>query len=108
MLNAEARSFAREHTIEEQLEEFKGRSVGAHVPREADAIASDGDTSAIRIVFIWLNLTNDHGVADFFSFVDWYVMIVNDKEGVGACNPFGIGGGSRANSLTQSSKLIGI
>ncbi len=40
---AEARSFAREHTIEEQLEEFKGHSVGAHVPREADVIASDGD-----------------------------------------------------------------
>jgi hypothetical protein len=38
---AEARSFAREHTIEQQLEEFKGRSVGANVPWKADAIASD-------------------------------------------------------------------
>jgi hypothetical protein len=102
------RSFAREHTIEEQLEKFKGCSVGAHVPQEADAIASDGDTSAIRIVFIRPNLTHDHGVADFFSFVGWYVMIFNDKEGVGACNPFGVGGGPRANSLTQTSKLIGI
>jgi hypothetical protein len=63
---AEGRFCAREHTIEEQLEEFKGRSVGAHVPREADAIASDGDTSAIWIIFIRPNLTNDHGVADFF------------------------------------------
>ncbi len=97
---AEARSFVREHTIEEQLEEFKGCSVGANIPREADAIASDGDASAIRIVCIRPNLTNDHGVADFFLFVGRYVMIVNDKEGVGACNPFGIGGGPRANSLT--------
>ncbi len=105
---AEARSFAREHTIEQQLEEFKGRSVGANVPQEADVIASDGDVSAIRIIFIRPNLTNDHGVADFFSFVGWYVMIVNDKEGVGAYNPIGIGGGTRANSLTQTSKLIGI
>jgi hypothetical protein len=105
---AEAHSFAREHTIEQQLEEFKGRSVGANVPRETDAIASDGDASAIRIVFIRPNLTNDHGVADFFLFVGWYVMIINDKEGVGVCNPFGIGGGPRANSLTQMSKLIGI
>ena len=31
---AEARSFAREHTIEQQLEEFKGRSVGANVTRK--------------------------------------------------------------------------
>jgi hypothetical protein len=105
---AEARSFAREHTIEQQLKEFKGRSVGANVPWEADAIASDGDASAIRIVFIRTNLTNNHGVADFYSFVGWYVMIFNDKEGVDACNPFGIRGGPRANSLTQASKLIGI
>ncbi len=105
---AEARSFAREHTIEEQLEEFKGRSVGANVPREADVIASNGDASAIWIVFIRPNLTHDHGVADFCSFVGWYVMIVNDKKGVGACNPFGIGGGPRANSLTQTPKLIGM
>jgi hypothetical protein len=104
---AEACSFAREHTIEKQLEEFKGRSVGANVPWEADAVASDGDASAIRIVFIRPNLTNNHGVADFFSFVGWYIMIIN-KESVSACNPFGIGGGTRANSLTQTSKLIGV
>ncbi len=85
---AEARSFAREHTIEKQHEEFKRRSVGANVPREADAVGSDGDVGAIRIVFIRLNLTNDHGVADFFSFVSWYVKIINHKESVSACNPF--------------------
>ncbi len=77
-------SFAREHTIEKQLEEFKGRSVGANVPREADAVASDGDVSVIWIVFIRTNLTNNHGVADFFSFVGWYIMIINDKESDGA------------------------
>ncbi len=91
---AEARSFARDHTIEHQLEEFKGRSVGANIPRETDAIAFDGDASIIRIVFIRMHLTNDHGVADFFSFVGRDVMIINDKECVSACNPFGIGGGT--------------
>ncbi len=60
---AEARSFAREHTIEQQLEEFKGRSVGANVPREADVIASDGDASVIQIVFIRMNLTNNHATS---------------------------------------------
>ncbi len=58
--------FAREHTIEHQLEEFKGPSVGVNIPRETDAIASYGDASMIRIVFIRTHLTNDHGVADFF------------------------------------------
>ena len=88
------RSFARERAIEHQLEEFKGRSVGANVPRETDVIASNGDANTIRIVFIRTHLTNDHGVADFFSFVGRNVMIINDKESVSACNLFGIGGGT--------------
>jgi hypothetical protein len=94
--------------LQDSTQEFKGRSVGANVPREADAIAFDGDVSENLIVFIRTNLTNDHGVADFFLFVGWYVMIINDKESVSACNLFGIGGGTRANSLTQTSKLIGV
>ena len=85
---AEARSFAREYTIEQQLEEFKGRSVGANIPRVADAIASDGDASTIRIVFIRPHLTHYHGVADFPLFVGRDVMVINDKESVSACNPF--------------------
>jgi hypothetical protein len=91
---AEVRSFAREHTVEHQLEEFKGCSVGANVPRETDAIATDGDASTIRILFIRTHLTNDHGVADFFSFVGWDVMITSDKESVSVCNLFGIRGGT--------------
>ncbi len=47
-------------------------------------------------------------MADFLSFVSGDVMIVDDKEGVSACNPFGGGGGSQPNSLTQSSKLVGV
>ncbi len=74
--------------------EFKGRSVGANIPQVTDVIASDGDASTIRIVFIRLHLTHFHGVADFPSFVGRDVLIINDKESVSACNPFGIGGGS--------------
>jgi hypothetical protein len=91
---AEARSVARENTIEQQLEEFKGRSVGANIPQVTDAIASNGDASTIRIVFIRTHLTHYHGVADFPLFVGRDVMVINDKESVSACNPFVIGGGS--------------
>ena len=91
---AEACAFAREHTVEQQLDEFKRCGVGADSSRVTYAIASDGDAGTIRIVFIWLHFTNYHGVADFLSFVGWDVMIVDDKEGVSACNPFGMGGGS--------------
>ncbi len=47
-------------------------------------------------------------MADFHSFMGWDIVVVDDKEGVSACNPFGTGGGSRTNSLTQLSKLVGV
>jgi hypothetical protein len=106
--SAEVCLFAREHTIEQQLEEFKGRSVGANIPRVSDAIASNGDTGTIRIFFIRPHFTHYHGVVDFHLFVGRDVMIINDKERVSAWNPFGLGGGSRNNSLTKLPKLIGV
>ncbi len=101
-------AFAREDTVEQQLEEFKGRGVGAYISRVTDTTAYDGDAGAIRIVFIRLHFTHYHGVADFLLYVSGDVMIVDDKEGVSVCNPFGGGGGSRPNSLTQSSELVGM
>ncbi len=100
---AESRAFAREETVEQQLEEFKGRGVGAGISRVTNTTASNDDAGTIRIVFIRSHFTHYHGVADFLSFVSGDVMIVNDKEGVSARNSFGGGGGSRTNSLTQSS-----
>ena len=91
---AEACTFAREHTVEQQLEEFKRSSIGADIPRVTDAIASDGDAGMIRIIFIRSHITHYYGVADFLSFVGGDVVIVDDKEGVSARNSFGIGGGS--------------
>jgi len=48
----EVYTFARDHTGEQQLEEFKGCGVGADIPRVTDAIASDDDAGMIRIIFI--------------------------------------------------------
>jgi hypothetical protein len=90
-------------TVEQQLEEFKGRGVGADISRVTNTTASNGDAGTIRIVFIRSHFTHYYGVADFLSFVSGDAMIVDDKEGVSASNLFGSGGGSRTNSLTQSS-----
>ena len=56
---------AREHTVEEQLEEFEGHRVSADISRVTNATAPDGDAGTIRIVFFRTNFTNYHGVADF-------------------------------------------
>jgi hypothetical protein len=105
---AEVCAFAREHTVQEQLEEFEGCGVGADILWETDAIATNGDMGTIRIVFIRSHFTHYHGVADFLLFVGRDVVIVDDKEGVSARNLFGIGGGSQTNSLAQSSEIVGV
>jgi hypothetical protein len=75
-------AWARKHTVEKQLEEFKGCGVGSHVTREADAIAANSDVGAIRIILFGSHFTYHHGVADFLSFMDQDVMIVYKKEGI--------------------------
>ncbi len=91
---AEARAFAREHTVEEQLEKFEGRHVSADISRVTNTTAPDGDAGTIGIVFVRTNFTNYHGVADFLSFVGGNIVIVDEKESVSARNSFGGGGGS--------------
>ncbi len=85
------RAFAREHTVEEQLEEFKGRRVCADISRVTNTTATNGDAGTIRIVFFRAHLTNYHGVADFLSFVGGNIVIVDEKEGVSARNCLEVG-----------------
>ncbi len=96
---SETCAWAREHAVEKELDEFKGCGVGSHVPREADAIAADGDAGVIRIILFQPHFTYHHGVADFLLFVDRDVMKVYKKECVSTRNPFCVGGRTRANAL---------
>ena len=91
---AEACAFAREHTVEEQLEEFEGRRVSADISRVTNTTATNGDAGTIGIVFFRAHFTHYHGVADFLSFMGRNVVKVNEKEGVSARNSFGVGGWS--------------
>ncbi len=87
------RAFAREHTVEEQLEEFEGGRVRADISRVTNTTAPDGDAGTIGIVFFRTNFTNYDGVVDFISFVGGNIVIVDEKESVSARNLFGGGGG---------------
>jgi hypothetical protein len=49
---AEPCTWARKHTVEKKLDKFKGRSVGSHLTREAEAIATNRCAGAIRIIFL--------------------------------------------------------
>ena len=84
--------FLREYTVEEELDQFQGRCVSTHIARVADAVATNGDSCAVRVVLFQSDSTNHHGVAYFHSLVQRDVVVANAKECVGTDNTFGVGG----------------
>ena len=82
--------------------------VGADVAREANAIATNGDAGAIRIIFIRTHFTYHHGMAYFFPLMQRYVMIVNEKKGVSATDTLRQRGRTRANALAETAQLVGV
>jgi hypothetical protein len=85
-------TFPQEYTVEKELEQFQGCCVGTHIPRVADAVATNGDLCAVRVVLFWSDFTKNHGMAYFLPLVQLDVVVVDVKECVGTCNTFGVGG----------------
>ncbi len=81
------RTLPGDDAVEKEFDEFKGGGVGADIPGEANPGASNGDTGPVRIILLWLDLTDNHGMTDFLALVEEDVLIVNDKEGVGTRDP---------------------
>jgi hypothetical protein len=49
---AKAGTFPREDTVEGELEKLQQGCVCTHIPRVADAITSNGDQGAVRVVLL--------------------------------------------------------
>ncbi len=80
---AKACTFLQEYTVEEELEQFQGCCVGTHIARVADAVATNDDSCAVRVVHFGLDFTYNHGVAYFLPLVQWDFVVVDAKECVG-------------------------
>jgi hypothetical protein len=63
-----------------------------HIARIADAVATNGDLCAVRVILVWLDFTYYHGMAYFLPLVQWDFMVVDAKECVGTSYTFGVGG----------------
>ncbi len=98
----------REYTVEEELEKFQGRCVSTHIARVADAVATNGDSCAVRVILVWTDFTYNHGMAYFLSLVRRDVVVVDVKEHVGTGYMLGVGGLPSADALAETAKLIGI
>ena len=84
---AEACALPGEDTVEEEFDKFKRSSVSANVARIANSVASNCDTSSIRVILLWTDFTDHHGMANLLALVEGTVFVVNEEEGVGTCYP---------------------
>jgi hypothetical protein len=66
----------QEYTDEEELEQFQGCCVGTHIARVADAVATNCNSCAVRVILFQLDFTNNHGVAYFLPLVQQDVVVV--------------------------------
>ncbi len=89
---AKACTFLREYTDEEELEQFQGCCVSAHVARVANAVATNSDPRVVWVVLVWTDFTYNHVMAYFLSLVRLDVVVVNAKERVGTGYTLGVGG----------------
>ena len=80
---AEVCTLPGEDTVEEEFDKFKRSSVSANVARIADSVASNGDTSSIRVILLWTDFTDHHGMTNLLALVEGNVLVVNEEEGVG-------------------------
>ena len=49
--------FLREYTVEEELEKLQRCCVSTHIARVADAVATNGDQCAVRVILVWIDFT---------------------------------------------------
>jgi hypothetical protein len=49
---AKACTFWREYTVEEELEKLQQSCVSTHIARVADAVATNGDPCAVRVILV--------------------------------------------------------
>ena len=105
---AKAGTFLTEYTVEEELEKLQQCCVCTHISRVADAVATNCDLCAVRVILFRTDFTYNHGMANYPSLVRRDVMVVDVKEHVGTGYTLGVGGLPLTNALVEMAKLIGV
>jgi len=85
--------------LRRSLKKFKQSGVRANDARIADSVASNGDMSSIRVILLWTDFTDHHGMTNLLALVERNVLVVDEEEGVGTCYSLFRWRGTRANAL---------
>jgi hypothetical protein len=99
----------RNDAVEEEFGELEGTGFGTTVARVANAIATNGDAGAIRVILLGTNFTNHSCVRDIREAVVRDVTVVNGAKCIGTRDAR-LGGVCRgaANALAKAAKLVHI
>ena len=97
---------AREDAVDHELDEFEWGRFGADVAGITDAVASNGDTSTIRIGFFGADFADYLGVCDSFAAVGGDGIVVNDERGVGTADVFAGVIRVSADALAETAQFI--
>jgi hypothetical protein len=89
---AKAGTIPREDTVEKELEKLKQRCVCMQISRVADAVATNGDPCAVKVILFRMDFPNNHGMVFFLSLVHQNVMVVDAKESVSTSHTLCAGG----------------
>ena len=81
----------RQDTVNHELEEDEGICGRAYISGITDAATRDGDACTIGILLLRLDLTQNHGAANFFSSFLRYILKYNDAEVVRALHALVLG-----------------
>ena len=76
--------WARQETVEYQIDGFQLGSVGTNISRVADMVATDRNSGAVGFGFLWVEITDDLGIGDVPPKIHWDFFVVDNMEGVSA------------------------
>ncbi len=85
-------TFPREDTVEEEVDKLQPRCGSTNIARVEDAVATNGDPCAVRVILFRTDFTYNHGMTYFLSLVQRNVMVVDAKESVSTGYTLGAGG----------------
>ena len=99
----------RQHTIDQQLNKFKGTSWGDNISVVVDVTAVDGDAGTVGVIRVRADLTYDERVTNVCTFCFWDVFVTDDAECVGSFDALYIGSrGSMTDTLAKAAQIVAI
>ena len=68
---------SRDNTVDEEVDKFQDTCGISNIAKLENAVASNGDVSAIVVFFLWTDFANHFGVCDLISSDHMDVLIEN-------------------------------